>query len=285
MGIVTGAASGGLLVLDVDNKNGKDGMASLLKLTRGEEPDTLKVRTPSGGVHYYFRTDQTVRNAAGFLKGLDIRGDGGYIVAPPSIIDGVEYVWLSDPDAEIAAVPDWLHQAIADRHSSEEQEKHSDLVPVGQRNESFFKKASELRDQGLSQEQVLTAVSEQNQRLTEEPLDGKEVETVVASAFSYPSIPGKESFTDIANAGYLVQEFGKDIRYVTEFSQFILWRDGYWKPDGGDIQTLGCAKEAARRMMSAVAELEQTHSPRACVEARQQALHVQQAARLKAMWK
>ena len=57
------------------------------------------MRTPSGGLHYYFsyRHDD-VRNSAGRLgPGLDVRGRGGYVVAPPSVLrNGHAYKWLRD---------------------------------------------------------------------------------------------------------------------------------------------------------------------------------------------
>src|SRR6266446_3353 len=78
IGIVTGAVSG-LIVLDVD---GQDGVTSL-----GEFP-TLPTtwRSSTGrGEHYWFKhPGGTVRNFVKKLPGLDLRGDGGYVVVPPS---------------------------------------------------------------------------------------------------------------------------------------------------------------------------------------------------------
>ena len=79
----TGAASG-LVVLDVDPDHG--GLASLAELqrTHGRLPPSPAVRTGSGGRHYWFtHPGNHVRNSAGLLgPGLDIRGDGGYVIAP-----------------------------------------------------------------------------------------------------------------------------------------------------------------------------------------------------------
>jgi hypothetical protein len=52
------------------------------------------VRTPSDGYHLYFRIPPgkpSPRNKAGFRPGIDIRGDGGYVVAPGSVIEGIKY--------------------------------------------------------------------------------------------------------------------------------------------------------------------------------------------------
>ena len=91
IGIVTGAASENLVVLDVDVKDGKQGLESLKALTGGGIPETYTVQTPSGGYHFYFISNTHYGNSVGFRPGLDLRGDGGYVVAPPSVIDGKEY--------------------------------------------------------------------------------------------------------------------------------------------------------------------------------------------------
>lgn len=86
IGIATGARSG-ILVLDVDPRNG--GRESLAELVHqfGELPETVTVTTggPDGGSHFYFtHPGFRVRNVA-VGRGLDVRGDGGYVVAPSSL--------------------------------------------------------------------------------------------------------------------------------------------------------------------------------------------------------
>ncbi len=87
---------GGLVVIDVDMKNGVDGSATLahLQATVGALPDTLEVSTPSGGKHLYYRypVGVAINSKAGKIAGqpapgLDIRADGGYVVCPPSVLD------------------------------------------------------------------------------------------------------------------------------------------------------------------------------------------------------
>ena len=88
----------GLVVLDVDRKDGKDGFKALEAVGLSESKldglNTYSVDTPSGGRHYYFRTSTDVQSSAGVLgraSGVDIRGAGGYVVAPPSTVDGKPY--------------------------------------------------------------------------------------------------------------------------------------------------------------------------------------------------
>ncbi len=88
IGIATGAVSG-VTVLDVDMSATKDGLQTLKTLESRFQamPKTYVVRTGSGGYHYYLAAPSTtLRNSAGRLgEGLDIRGDGGYVIAPPSV--------------------------------------------------------------------------------------------------------------------------------------------------------------------------------------------------------
>jgi hypothetical protein len=113
--IPTGERSG-LLVLDVDAGEGTDSVA-LLELSCGQSPKTARAATGGGGVHLYFKYPspeelmsaglytREVRNSQGLLgDGLDVRGEGGYVVAPPSITRRA-YRWI---DRSPPAGASWL---------------------------------------------------------------------------------------------------------------------------------------------------------------------------------
>lgn len=103
----TGADSG-LVVIDVDPKHG--GFAAIAELQRGhgEFPPTPAARTGSGGRHYWFvHPGLPVPNSAGRLgPGIDVRGDGGYVIAPPSLHPSGSYVWEAAPP--LAELPAWV---------------------------------------------------------------------------------------------------------------------------------------------------------------------------------
>jgi hypothetical protein len=87
-----------LLVVDIDISLKKDGFASLKILEHqfGKLPHSLRVRTGSGGVHIYLQMpEHSVKCSVERLgKGLDVRADGGYVIAPPSVhISGKAYEW------------------------------------------------------------------------------------------------------------------------------------------------------------------------------------------------
>ncbi len=121
IGIPTGAGSG-LVALDVDvHKGGDDGLYDLQQ-THGELPVTVMALTGSGGYHYLFRhpgSGVKIKNSVESLgAGLDVRGDGGYIIVAPSRhASGRSYEWelsCHPKDFTPAMLPDWLLARIID---------------------------------------------------------------------------------------------------------------------------------------------------------------------------
>lgn len=105
IGIATGRASHGLYVLDVDFAKGAnlDDLAPFVDLL--ELTDTWTVRTGSGGIHLYMRSDEDLPNTAGKLAPfLDTRGEGGYVVAPPSFNKDGQYTWTA-VEGDVSPVP------------------------------------------------------------------------------------------------------------------------------------------------------------------------------------
>lgn len=110
VGIVTGAVSN-LLILDVD---GLEGINSMKDLDLPDAPTVVTAR----GLHYYFKFPQALHNAsttrAGLFPGIDTRGRGGFIVAPPSIHEtGHQYYWSRPLDGELPDAPSWLIQRLS----------------------------------------------------------------------------------------------------------------------------------------------------------------------------
>lgn len=95
--IATGIVSG-ILVLDVDLKSGGIESFAALETEHPSIANTSTVATGGGGFHYYFALSdgQILQNSVGKLRpGIDIRADGGYVVAPQSNhISGDSYVWI-----------------------------------------------------------------------------------------------------------------------------------------------------------------------------------------------
>ena len=144
VGIVTGPKSG-LFVIDADTMegHGKDGLGTLRGWIKeyGDLPDTIEVDTPSGGLHVYFRYPENMKiqtNSDKLALGIDVRGEGGMVLAPPSVkADGTRYSWRNPPGFfELADCPQWLMDKIevAQRPKLSERAapiKPSTMTPAG----------------------------------------------------------------------------------------------------------------------------------------------------------
>jgi hypothetical protein len=199
-----------LLVLDVDAKNGKKGLQSLAELDTFEGvPDTFTVETPTGGLHLYFKPEAPVGNSAGKLgAGLDVRGDGGYVVGPGSTIDGKAYI--VSKLVVTAEAPAWLERAAGapvQRTSSQKQVVELlDTAPALQRAEAYlaeappaiegqngdhhtFKVAAKLKDIGVSELAALQLMLEHWNDRCSPPWDHEGLARKVSNAYHYGKKP------------------------------------------------------------------------------------------------
>lgn len=124
IGIPTGSASG-FVVIDVDHDPDK-GINGLFELKRLEDqygplPVTGKVITPRGGTHYYFKLPHGVvikNSASSIAPGIDIRGEGGYIIGAGSIrADGRRYECVHQLD-DCVPIPSWVRSLVTGPRSS-----------------------------------------------------------------------------------------------------------------------------------------------------------------------
>lgn len=113
--IGVGCRASRLVVLDLDRKDGLDGVAQLAALAAEQGrawPDTFTVVTPSGGQHLYFTAPawNIVNTIKTFAAGIDVRApgrvSGGYVVGPGSMIGGRAYT-ISD-GRPVAELPGWI---------------------------------------------------------------------------------------------------------------------------------------------------------------------------------
>ena len=166
IGIACGAPSHGLLVLDFDVGEDKNGIQTLRawQASHGELPETSIALTGSGGRHYLYRTDRTnIRPSANVQLGVDVRCDGSYIVAPPSIHpNGDSYEWWESPeDTPIATadaqVYDFLDhvQRNGGVDESKPQSEHFELpdrIRKGERDNTLMRYGFSLRGKGYPDE-------------------------------------------------------------------------------------------------------------------------------------
>jgi hypothetical protein len=175
-----------LVVLDVDGSGGLD---TLHELETGHEPlpATASVVTPGGGQHFYFaHPGGEVRNSAGQLgPGLDIRGDGGYVLAPPSVgANGRRY----EPDARIplAPIPAWLLGLLRSAHGRKREPVDTWVqmvrtgLPQGERNAGMARLTGHLLHRDVDVRLVAEIAHLVNTR-NRPPLHDDEIDRIVES--------------------------------------------------------------------------------------------------------
>lgn len=209
IGIVTGRKNR-LFVIDIDNHNGVDGSLALRAAEKdlGALPDTWTVLTGGGGTHYYFRypINHKLSNKSNFKgdkygPGIDCRGEGGYVVAPPSIHPetGKKYEWdvaLNPREIDIADLPPaWIAAienptetapaAHADNNPLQAAQRDfftlPDEIPQGSRNETIYSYGIQLAKNGDSLGEIDNALRLVNAEKCKPPLQRAELEKTIAS--------------------------------------------------------------------------------------------------------
>ena len=150
LGVVTGTRST-LCVLDIDVRDGKPGRDTLhaWEQQHGPLPSTRSATTWSGGQHYYFRCPTALPSKTGLGEGIDFKADGGYVLAPPSVIDDKPYAW--DEELPLAELPAWLLTKITGRKLVLDAKGQ---LPPGTQDDQLHALACSLTKQGLAPEIV-----------------------------------------------------------------------------------------------------------------------------------
>ena len=192
VGVLTGSASG-IAVIDIDTHNGVDGLGNLKEFLEMYDitlPKTQVIKTPSGGLHYYFKLDekyndtQFIQNHSQ-LEGVDFQTHGRYVVAPPSQIDGKYYEVVRD--VELAELPEkWLEmftdKSITKKNKKRERKFTANLLGdiiagcgEGSRNIFLTSIIGKLFATGLEHEEVRVWSLYVNQISLNPPLSEEEV--------------------------------------------------------------------------------------------------------------
>jgi len=171
IGIRTGKESG-FWAIDVDMKNGKDGIQSLKDFFGNDLTleDALIQKTATGGFHFCFKYEdhKPVSCAVNCLDGVDVRGGGGFIIAAPSSIridgDWEDYEWKPGHlHRELGVAPDWAYQLLEQRSSqSTEVDINAILttgVSEGVRDDSLFRIARLLEREGVDIDTARTSLA------------------------------------------------------------------------------------------------------------------------------
>jgi hypothetical protein len=186
IGVVTGRVSG-IIVLDTDS-NEADVMVRALCIP----PGTPTVRTAKGH-HYYFKypTGFPVNNRVGVLPGVDIRTDGGYVVAPGSVhASGHVYEWEIAPSPSgYPPIPDRLLEAINRKSASPSNVNSCGKILRGARNDGLYRAGRRIHDKDLSPEAISAALLAENAARCEPPLPEHEVLAISRHVIEQPDQP------------------------------------------------------------------------------------------------
>ncbi|QEE28581.1 hypothetical protein FTW19_11580 [Terriglobus albidus] len=222
--VKTGTGSG-IWVLDVDGEKGAVSLREMASRYGDLWLQTLTAITAHGR-HCYFKypQDVSIRNSVERLRpGLDVRGDGGYVIAPPSLHpSGHEYRWVN-PDAAVLPTPEWLLHLLATPTSK--QPNIIGKLYENQRNDGLTRLAGAERRRGMTYEQLEAFLLEANFRRCIPPLEKNEVLAIAASVSRYP-VGGPdplEAAWEVMNAGVYESTYA---RFVALFKQLQGQRPG-----------------------------------------------------------
>ncbi len=298
VGVAAGAESG-VVVLDIDAKSGGEDSLDALIAERGPLPHTPEVLTGGGGRHLYFQhPGGNIPNSAGRLgPGVDIRGEGGFVVAPPSKHQsGKSYEWEASShfeDVLPAPIPAWLIdflRPVAGGQSRSDSPDVPNRIPRGKRNPTLFSMAGTMRRRGLDAEEIQGALLVANAKRCDPPLSDEEIASIAHGIERYPPADsenlvtgGRESHEDasvkesasrvqsdgedrddlgdIRNGRRLVSLHGNDLRHCDELG-WLAWDGRRWAR---------ARKEATERAKSVSSALRR--EARDCNEATQKELN------------
>jgi putative DNA primase/helicase len=238
-------------VLDVDPRHGGDDALRLLQDTHGPLPETWRVLTGGGGAHIYFQPVPGLRNSSSLLgPGLDIRGVGGYVVAPPSSHpSGRQWEWeigFGPDEVPLAPMPEWMVTALQQPRGTGEAATDAEWVQRfsgvsgGQRNDTATKCAGYLAGQGLGPDLIAEILLGFGARCTP-PIDRDEAaafrdiarriwERDQAQRRARAGEDIGSHWTDYGHAVQLVRRYGEDIRY-TQAMHWRVWVQGRYRVD------------------------------------------------------
>lgn len=214
IGIVTGKTSN-ILVLDIDPRNGGDKSFNEIKPLLGDSINTLTVLTGGGGRHLYFQYPEglLVKSRSGVEKGIDIKSDGGYVVAPPSnhssggvySFEIVESKIINATSELINFINEDFPRRYPNRNTEVNSFQEQGSVLEGSRNEYLTSIAGKLRREGFDEDKIYDSLQNTNLNQCKPPLGKEEVASIARSIARYkPEILPSENFKD---RQYLSKEF------------------------------------------------------------------------------
>lgn len=254
--LATGAPSG-VIAIDIDER--KDGFASFdeyeqMRRGNGSFADTLIASTGGGGRHIFIKVDSGVRNRVNWLSGVDIRGDGGYVILPPGLhVSGRSYTWTNWGVPIMHAPADFMHAMAEGGNYGVDASIIKDLsvddfidgVEEGGRDDTIFRMACRLRRQLADNRAAITVLCLQAAANSVPPFPPDEAMRKIDQAFDQDHTDLTERvfqgddtngnplahLTDMGNRDRFVNLFGDDYRYIVGMGWYKWGDDGWHRVD------------------------------------------------------
>ena len=216
IGIACGKRSG-IVVIDIDARHGGFESLQVLQEQYGRLPETPIAKTGGGGEHIFFEHPGIeIRNSASRLApGIDVRGDGGYVVGAGSIHpNGNHYEWVVKPSqVPLAKMPEWMIATLRDTSPSALPVSSNGIVANGSRNTYLTQMAGSMRRKGFSEDAMYQALLVDNREKCSPPLSDGEVLVIARSISRYtpkdePQIAQQQTKTPIT----VIEEIEAEIR-------------------------------------------------------------------------
>ena len=225
VGIITGQVSG-LLVVDIDPGHGgkADGF-----------PETTTISaTGGGGQHLFYQIPDEGYGSYTGPEGIDIRCEGGFVVAPPSIHKtGNAYVW--DPDEDLGTIDIKTLERLAPRQNGKtttdqlklkgKDKSKTGKITEGGRNEAIASKAGYYAAQGVKVDKTIALMQQHNQDRFEPPLSKKEVEKTVRSIYRTDDRNNPERHAELDHLEDDEEDDDKDFELIT-YEDLVLEHGG-----------------------------------------------------------
>ena len=273
------------VVLDVDFPAGE----VTLKKEGLEPSDTLTALTGGGGSHYIYEhpgfpcknSSSSIGNTK--LPGVDIRGEGGYIVVEPSVHEnGKKYKWLIE-GALIKPAPEWMLKMLKTEPEPEPNGKVTEedwkgKLTEGERNSGLTKMVGSLLSK-MSVSDALPMIKAWNLEHCEPPLEDSEVEKIVDSIDKKEKKKRKKeeatiaqvrecSIGDLKNSERLRQLMNGDMLYLIEQRLWLRFNGKVWEKDLGEGSIYAYAKQVVRTIIDEAMESDRDKASKLFQEAK-----------------
>lgn len=183
IGIAAGARSG-IVVFDIDPRNGGDTSWQGWIAEHGAPQDCAMALTAGGGQHYIAAYQPGVRSCK-LREGIDLLSDGRYFVAHPSSVEGKSYEWEASSDPFDGVAPGAIPSAWTPHLTQRKTSANSGELIQGNRNAGLTSLAGSMRNFGMSEAEILAAISIANETRCEIPLPSSEIAQIARSVARY----------------------------------------------------------------------------------------------------